>query len=126
MNAIFKCASLHRLTLMISSASGSLPAFALAMVSLRRLLMLCSFLIPALSAPSAAEGQSKPVSGLNVAAQAAKKLYFGTATNADQWNDTTYYDILKDDAEFGQITPANVMKWVRTASTFPLLRCSLV
>ena len=51
--------------------------------------------------------------GLNLAARAARKLYLGTATNSDQWNDTAYYNILKDDAEFGQITPANVMKWVR-------------
>ncbi|KAI0701000.1 endo-beta-1,4-glucanase [Cerioporus squamosus] len=52
--------------------------------------------------------------GLNLAAQAAKKLYLGTATNSDQWNDTTYYSILKDNAEFGQVTPANVMKWFAT------------
>ncbi|RPD69028.1 endo-beta-1,4-glucanase [Lentinus tigrinus ALCF2SS1-7] len=52
--------------------------------------------------------------GLNLAAKAAKKLYLGTATNADQWNDTVYYSILKDNAEFGQITAANVMKWFDT------------
>lgn len=60
--------------------------------------------------------------GLNLAARAARKLYLGTATNSDQWNDTTYYNILKDDAEFGQITPANVMKWVRLSSEL-LVRC---
>ena len=64
--------------------------------------------------------KSKTPSGLNMAAQAAKKLYFGMVTNTDQWNDTTYFSILKDDAEFGQVTPANVMKWVRVALRLPL------
>ncbi|KAH9935137.1 endo-beta-1,4-glucanase [Epithele typhae] len=51
--------------------------------------------------------------GLNRAAEAAGKLYFGTATNSEQWNDTTYFDILRS-SEFGQITAANVMKWFAT------------
>ena len=68
----------------------------------------------ALAAPATLKQPSEFQVGLNVAAKAAKKLYFGTATNADQWNDTTYFDILRS-AEFGQITAANVMKWVREA-----------
>ncbi|KAI0629545.1 endo-1,4-beta xylanase [Trametes polyzona] len=55
-----------------------------------------------------------PKSGLNVAAKNARKLYLGTATNSDQWNDTKYFNILKNNAEFGQVTPANVMKWFAT------------
>ena len=66
----------------------------------------------ALAAPATLKQPSEFQVGLNVAAKAAKKLYFGTATNADQWNDKTYFDILRDDREFGQITAANVMKWV--------------
>ncbi|TBU27857.1 endo-beta-1,4-glucanase [Dichomitus squalens] len=77
-------------------------------------LILCALLILTVAASSTVHQRSRSTLGLNDAAKAAKKLYFGTATNADQWNDTTYYDILKDDAEFGQITPANVMKWFDT------------
>ena len=73
--------------------------------------------------PPAAQLDARGVkTGLNRAARAAGKLYFGTATNSDQWNDTTYFGILKDGAEFGQITPANVMKWVRCASRCPSTR----
>ncbi|TFK90238.1 glycoside hydrolase family 10 protein [Polyporus arcularius HHB13444] len=66
----------------------------------------------ALPASDAVDGRTKK--GLNLAAKAAKKLYLGTATNSEEWNDTTYYSILEDNAEFGQITAANVMKWFDT------------
>ena len=69
----------------------------------------------ALPGDSALAARGKVKSGLNRAAHAAGKLYFGTATNSDQWNDTTYFDILKQNSEFGQITAANVMKWVSRA-----------
>ena len=84
------------------------------MVFFRRFLGLGVFLVAtvALAAPATLKQPSEFQVGLNVAAKAAKKLYFGTATNADQWNDKTYFDILRDDREFGQITAANVMKWV--------------
>lgn len=77
-----------------------------------------AFALPAASdsdsdSGSSIRGRPGSKSGLNLAAKAAKKLYLGTATNADQWNDTTYYSLLRDNAEFGQITAANVMKWVR-------------
>ena len=56
--------------------------------------------------------------GFNAIARSAGKLYFGTATNNYQLNDTAYVAILDDLAMFGQITPAKVMKWVRS-SQFP-------
>jgi len=52
---------------------------------------------------------------LNKLAQAAGKLYFGTATdNPELTGNATnveYVSILSDRSEFGQITPANTMKW---------------
>ena len=79
----------------------------------------------ALPASAASDAESKfpfpPKRGLNVAARAARKLYLGTATNAEQWTDTAYFNILKNTAEFGQITAANVMKWVRAACLFASL-----
>ena len=84
------------------------------MVFLRSILAFGIFLVAdALAAPGTLNDSLDFHTGLNVAAKTAKKLYFGTATNADQWGDKTYFDILKDDREFGQITAANVMKWVR-------------
>ncbi|KAL0059057.1 hypothetical protein AAF712_014234 [Marasmius tenuissimus] len=51
----------------------------------------------------------------NTAAKAAGKLYFGTATNADQFvNDTAYAETLSDNKLFGAITPANALKWEST------------
>ncbi|OBZ65534.1 Endo-1,4-beta-xylanase A [Grifola frondosa] len=52
--------------------------------------------------------------GLNTAAKAAHKLYFGTATDNPELNDTAYVSILKQYKEFGQLTPANSMKWYAT------------
>ncbi|KAI0267792.1 glycoside hydrolase superfamily [Gloeopeniophorella convolvens] len=49
---------------------------------------------------------------LDHAGKAAGKLYLGTATNNDQFNDTEYVSILR--TQFGQITPANSMKWFDT------------
>lgn len=50
--------------------------------------------------------------GLNTAAQAAGKKYFGSATDNPELTNTSYVDILIDRREFGQITPGNSMKWV--------------
>ncbi|KAH9889299.1 endo-1,4-beta xylanase [Cubamyces lactineus] len=82
------------------------------MPALRSLLAVTALACGALATPSAS--LLFPTSGLNLAAKSAKKLYFGTATNSEQWNDTKYYNILKNNAEFGQVTPANVMKWFAT------------
>jgi len=48
--------------------------------------------------------------GLNAAAKAAGKLYFGTAVDASGLTDRQYSSILKNPADFGQITPANAQK----------------
>lgn len=57
---------------------------------------------------------SKAPSGpqLNFVAKSHGKLYFGTATDNPELNDTAYTAILDDNRMFGQITPANSMKWV--------------
>ncbi|KAI1796951.1 endo-1,4-B-xylanase A [Ganoderma leucocontextum] len=56
-------------------------------------------------------------SGLNAIAQGAGKKYFGTATDNSELSDTAYTAILDNKAEFGQITPANSMKWDATEPT---------
>lgn len=47
---------------------------------------------------------------LNQLAKTAGKLYFGTATDNGELNDTEYVSILSNTKEFGQLTPANGMK----------------
>lgn len=49
--------------------------------------------------------------GLNTNAIAAGKLYFGTAVDNNDLSDATYKKLLANVADFGQITPANSMKW---------------
>lgn len=52
--------------------------------------------------------------GLNHVAKAAGKKYFGTATNNDEiTGDAPYATVLNNSKIFGQLTPANSMKWVR-------------
>jgi len=48
---------------------------------------------------------------LNQLAKKAGKLYFGTATDNWELNNTEYVSILSNTKEFGQLTPANGMKW---------------
>ena len=54
---------------------------------------------------------------LHTLSKAAGKLYFATATDNPELTDTAYTAILDDNAMFGQISPANSMKWVSTAVT---------
>lgn len=61
-------------------------------------------------------GSTSTASGLNKLAKAAGKLYFGTATDTNTFNDATYMSILGDINEFGILTPGNSMKWVGTTS----------
>lgn len=49
---------------------------------------------------------------LNDAAHYAGKLYFGSATDNPELTDMPYVSLLSDTAMFGQLTPANSMKWV--------------
>jgi endo-1,4-beta-xylanase len=63
----------------------------------------------ALATPSNTQRQAQD--GLNTAAKAYGKLYFGTATDNNELTDTEYTAILSDTNEFGQITPGNALKW---------------
>ncbi len=47
---------------------------------------------------------------LNKLAQDAGKLYFGTATDNGELNNTQYVSILSNTSEFGQLTPSNGQK----------------
>nr|BAO79520.1 endo-1,4-beta-xylanase [Irpex lacteus] len=51
---------------------------------------------------------------LQTVATTAGKLYFGTATDNSELSDAAYTAILDDNTMFGQITPANSMKWDAT------------
>ncbi|KAI0061751.1 endo-1,4-beta-xylanase C precursor [Artomyces pyxidatus] len=51
---------------------------------------------------------------LNTVAKSAGKTYFGTATDNSELSDSAYIAILNDGTMFGQITPANSMKWDAT------------
>ncbi|KAI5120197.1 hypothetical protein M0805_006303 [Coniferiporia weirii] len=84
--------------------------------------------IPSSSAPtsSSSQGGGTPTTtssgggatstaGLNSAAKAAGKMYFGTATDESEFgSDAAYAAILKETTEFGQLTPLNSMKWDST------------
>ncbi|KAK3115096.1 hypothetical protein LTR53_005912 [Teratosphaeriaceae sp. CCFEE 6253] len=63
----------------------------------------------AVAAPFNAVKARQAVSGLNSAIIAAGKLYFGTAT--ENPSDAGYQKQLTNTADFGQLTPANSMKW---------------
>ncbi|POS70224.1 glycosyl hydrolase family 10 [Diaporthe helianthi] len=54
---------------------------------------------------------------LNQLAQAAGKLYFGSATDNSELSDSAYAAILSNKNEFGQITPGNTQKWQYTEPT---------
>ncbi|KAJ5416243.1 Glycoside hydrolase superfamily [Penicillium sp. CMV-2018d] len=52
--------------------------------------------------------------GLNTAAVAKGKLYFGAATSNNQLTDAPYVDQLSNTDDFGAITPGNAQKWDET------------
>ena len=81
----------------------------LTLLKMAQLLLAVSVLITAAAcAPSSISGPQ-----LNLVAKQHRKLYFGTATDNPELNDTAYTAILDSNKMFGQITPANSMKWVR-------------
>ncbi|KAJ7800324.1 endo-1,4-B-xylanase A [Mycena olivaceomarginata] len=51
-----------------------------------------------------------------VAKSAAGKLYFGSATDVHELNDTAYIALLSDNTLFGQITLINSTTWIATES----------
>ena len=66
-----------------------------------------------LSAAASLPISTANVAGLHVLATQAGKLYFGTATDSNEFSaDAAYRAILEQTSEFGQLTPANSMKWV--------------
>ncbi|KIK59612.1 glycoside hydrolase family 10 protein [Collybiopsis luxurians FD-317 M1] len=77
---------------------------------------------PPSSSPVSSTGPSGTVSippaptgtNSNALARAAGKLYFGTATDNNELSDSAYVAILSDNTYFGQLTPANSMKWDAT------------
>ncbi|KAI9761243.1 MAG: hypothetical protein M4579_001163 [Chaenotheca gracillima] len=67
---------------------------------------------PAFTSAAPAEAMGKrTASGLNADAKAIGKVYFGSATDNGELNDTAYTEILGNTDEFGQTTPTNSMKW---------------
>ncbi|KAJ6485456.1 endo-1,4-beta xylanase [Mycena vitilis] len=74
-----------------------------------------SSLVSILGLLPVALAQSTSTATLNTVAKAnAGKLYFGSATDNPELPDAAYVAILKNTSEFGQITPANSMKWDAT------------
>jgi endo-1,4-beta-xylanase len=70
--------------------------------------MRLSILFPAAALLPYAFGQ------LNALAKARGLKYFGSATDNSELSNTQYVTILENTANFGQITPANTMKWLYT------------
>ncbi|KAI0091087.1 glycoside hydrolase superfamily [Irpex rosettiformis] len=74
--------------------------------------------VPAGPSQTSTASSGSPTSGstakLQTVAKSAGKLYFGTATDNSELSDTAYTAILDDNTMFGQITPANSMKWDAT------------
>ncbi|KAL8377443.1 hypothetical protein RB595_008226 [Gaeumannomyces hyphopodioides] len=56
-------------------------------------------------------GRAAADEGLHDLAVKAGKLYFGTATDTNNFRDQTYTSIVKDGREFGLVVPENSMKW---------------
>ncbi|KZP22769.1 glycoside hydrolase family 10 protein [Athelia psychrophila] len=66
------------------------------------------------SSTASASASSTAASGLNIAAKAAGKKYFGSATDNPELTDLPYVAILSNAGDFGQLTPGNSMKWDAT------------
>lgn len=90
------------------------------MISLSAFVSVVVLVVAAASSPtpttSASGTESTSRVQLNHFAKARGKLYFGTATDNGELTDKPYTAILDDNTMFGQITPANSMKWVSLPS----------
>lgn len=75
-------------------------------------LLLTTGLLASLGVPATAQAPSGP--GLHSLARAAGKLFFGTATDTNNFNDSAYMQIVNDRNEFGILVPENSMKWQPT------------
>lgn len=74
---------------------------------------LLSGLPLALCRPGTTANDATSTAGLDVIAREAGKKYFGTATDASEFDvDAPYAAVLTTKGEFGQLTPLNSMKWV--------------
>ncbi|KAJ5544498.1 Glycoside hydrolase superfamily [Penicillium sp. DV-2018c] len=74
------------------------------MVHLSNLVLAAATILPSLT----------QAAGLNSAAVAKGKLYFGSATDNGELSDSAYVSELSNTQDFGQITPGNSMKWDAT------------
>lgn len=75
-------------------------------------------LLTGLLASQTAHAQSNNgAPGLHSLAVAAGKLFFGTATDTNNFNDTAYMSIVTNRNEFGILVPENSMKWQPTEPT---------
>lgn len=79
------------------------------------LIVLTSGLLASLSPLASAQQQQAP--GLNSLFQAAGKLFFGTATDTNNFNDTAYMNVFNNRNEFGIVVPENSLKWQPTEPT---------
>ncbi|KAK0667418.1 glycoside hydrolase superfamily [Cercophora samala] len=60
---------------------------------------------------TAQSNREPPSTGLHSLFVSTGKLYFGTATETNNFDDATYQNILSNPLEFGQQTPENSQKW---------------
>lgn len=78
------------------------------MARLTRTLLMISGLLVSTGRPTAAQEQAQGLHSLMVA---AGKLYFGTATETNNFDDAAYQAISTNANEFGMLTPENSQKW---------------
>lgn len=78
---------------------------------------MTSGLLASLSTLVSAQQQPQQAPGLNSLFQAAGKLFFGTATDTNNFNDTAYMNVINNRNEFGIVVPENSLKWQPTEPT---------
>ncbi|KXX77622.1 Endo-1,4-beta-xylanase D [Madurella mycetomatis] len=78
------------------------------MARLTGTILMISGLLVSAGRPSAAQEQAQGLHSLMVA---AGKLYFGTATETNNFDDAAYQAISTNANEFGMLTPENSQKW---------------